>query len=316
MTIVVAGESLVDLIARGDELRAVPGGGPYNVARTVARLGRRCAYLGPLSTDAFGLRLREALRSDGVEDRWAPSTSCPTTLAVAQIAGDGSAAYGFYVEGTSAADLSEAQALDVLEAAPDLLCVGTLGLVLEPAAGSLEALVRSAGPAVLVAVDPNCRPAAVRDEPSYRDRLRRVLGRADIVKVSTEDLDYLVPRVDHVAAADLLLSYGPAVVLVTAGADDVQIVAPGFHRRAPVPVPATPVVDTVGAGDSFLGAVLSHWDAHGRGRAELSDAELVLDAVEFGIGVSAMTCARVGADPPRLHEMAAVLRARLPVAVP
>ena len=199
--IVVGGESLIDLIARADELRAVPGGGPYNVARTVARLGRSCAYLGALSTDRFGVRLRAALRDDGVDDAWAPLTEDPTTLAVAQIGETGAATYSFYVERTSAADLSSAQALAVLAVEPSVLYVGTLGLVLEPAASSYEALVDAAGPDVLVAVDPNCRPAVVRDAEAYRARLARVLARADVVKVSTEDLDYLTPGLDHVAGA-------------------------------------------------------------------------------------------------------------------
>lgn len=215
--IVVGGESLIDLIARTDELHAVPGGGPYNVARTIARLGRSCAYLGTLSTDRFGVRLREELRADGVNDRWAPFTEDPTTLAVAQIGQDGAATYGFYVERTSAADLSREQALSVLAATPEVLYVGTLGLVLEPAASSYEALVDGASPDVLVAVDPNCRPGAIRDPESYRARLGRVLGRADLVKVSTEDLDYLSPDLDHLSGAEALRALGPSVVLLTDG---------------------------------------------------------------------------------------------------
>jgi fructokinase len=307
--IVVAGESLIDLIANADELRAVPGGGPYNVARTIARLGRPAVYLGTLSTDRFGVRLREALRADGVDDRRAPLSEDPTTLAVAQIGEDGGATYGFYVERTSAADLSEAQACTVLDLGPDIVYVGTLGLVLEPAAASYEALVRSVGPDTLVVVDPNCRPGAIRDESAYRARIERVLSRADLVKVSTEDLDYLVPDADHVAGARRLLALGPAVVLMTDGGRDVHIVAADFHHV--VPVPPVPVVDTVGAGDSFLGAVLAHWAATGHHRDELRDEGAVVRAVQVGIGVSGITCGRVGADPPRLAELPADLRRSL-----
>jgi len=299
--IVVGGESLVDLIARTDQLSAVPGGGPYNVARTVARLGRSCAYLGALSTDRFGTRLRGALRDDGVDDAWAPYTEDPTTLAVAQIGDSGAATYSFYVERTSAADLSPAQALAVLAVEPTVLYVGTLGLVLEPAASSYEALVEAAAPEVLVAVDPNCRPAVVRDPEAYRARLARVLARADVVKVSTEDLDYLTPGVDHVAGAQQLQDLGPPVVLLTDGARAVTVVAEGWHRV--VPVPEVTVVDTVGAGDSFLGGVLAMWDALALGRDELIDTEAVVAAVEFGIAVSAITCGRTGADPPRVDEL-------------
>jgi fructokinase len=307
--IVVAGESLIDLIAKADELHAVPGGGPYNVARTIARLGQPSVYLGSLSTDRFGLRLREALRRDGVDDRWAPPTEDPTTLAVAQIGEDGAATYGFSVERTSAADLSEAQACDVLAVTPDIVYVGTLGLVLEPAAASYEALVRSVSPSTLVAVDPNCRPAVIRDEGAYRARIERVLARADLVKVSTEDLDYLTPGVDHLAGAQQLRDLGPAVVLLTDGGHDVTVVAE--HWRRVVAVPKVTVVDTVGAGDSFLGGVLSVWDAHGLGRDQLADEEAVVAAVEFGVAVSGITCARTGAEPPRVDELDAGRQALL-----
>lgn len=303
--IVVAGESLVDLIAHGDSLRAMPGGGPYNVARTVARLGQPCAYLGALSSDRFGQQLRAALRADGVDDRWAPVSEDPTTLAVAQIGADGAASYGFYVERTSAADLSESQAIRVLDGTPSIVCVGTLGLVLEPVATSLETLITRLDPAVVVAVDPNCRPAVVRDEVAYRARLARVLARADLVKVSGDDLDFLSPDLGHLAGARRLLAGGPSVVLLTDGARDVQVVAQTFHRV--LPVPPVPVVDTVGAGDAFLGAVLAHWAHRGLGRGELHDEAAVTRAAAFGVAVSAITCGRVGADPPRADELAAGL---------
>ena len=307
--IVVGGESLIDLIARTDQLRAVPGGGPFNVARTVARLGRDCAYLGALSSDRFGLRLREALRDDGVDDAWAPLTEDPTTLAVAQIGETGAATYSFYVEQTSASDLSSVQALAVLAAAPEVLYVGTLGLVLEPAASSYEALVDAAGPAVLVAVDPNCRPAVVRDADAFRARLAHVLARADIVKVSTEDLDYLTPDLDHLAGAQQLRDLGASVVLLTDGDRDVTIVAQEWQRV--LPVPEVTVVDTVGAGDSFLGGVLAVWEALELCRDQLIDAETVVTAVEFGIAVSAITCGRTGAEPPRVAELDADSRTLL-----
>lgn len=307
--IVVAGESLIDLIANADGLRAVPGGGPYNVARTIARLGQSSVYLGSLSTDGFGIRLREGLRNDGVDDRWAPRTEAPTTLAVAQIGEDGAATYVFYVERTSAADLSEAQARKVLRVDPDILYVGTLGLVLEPAAAAYEALVRSVSSHTLVAVDPNCRPAAIRDEVAFRSRIERVLSRTDLVKVSTDDLDYLAPNEDYLDGARRLLALGPSLVLLTDGGRDVHIIAEQFHRV--VPVPPVSVVDTVGAGDSFLGAVLAHWTAVGHHRDELRDEERVARAVQFGIGVSAVTCGRVGADPPRAVELPAALRNQL-----
>jgi fructokinase len=299
--IVVAGESLVDLIAIGDTLHAVPGGGPYNVARTIARLDQPCAYLDALSTDRFGARLRQGLRDDGVDDRWAPFTDYPTTLALAAIGEDGAATYTFYIERTSTANVSEQQALAVLVTHPTIVYVGSFGLVLEPAAASNEALTAAVDDRVLVAVDPNCRPAVIRDEPAFRARLQRVLARTDVVKASTEDLAFLSPGTDPVEAARQMVATGPALVLVTDGGDDGHAVTADWHKT--VPVPRVPVVDTVGAGDSFYGAFLAYWVREGLHRDDLTDWDRVEPAVTFATQVAAITCQRQGADPPRLAEL-------------
>jgi fructokinase len=135
--IVVAGESLIDLIVGADgRVEAIPGGGPYNVARTLGRLGRPVAFLGRLSTDRFGTILRAGLATDGVDLDLAPATDAPTLLAVAELDAAGAATYHFYVDGTAAPGLSAADVRDGLPAEVTALHVGTLGLVFEPMAAS------------------------------------------------------------------------------------------------------------------------------------------------------------------------------------
>ena len=132
--IVVAGEALIDLIVDPDGgLAAVPGGGPYNCARTIARLGQPVTFLGRISTDRFGRRLHANLEADGVAVTHIVETDDPTTLAVAELDTSGSATYHFYFEGTSAAGLTDTDAAGVLTADVAALHVGTLGLVIEPA---------------------------------------------------------------------------------------------------------------------------------------------------------------------------------------
>ena len=300
--IVVAGESLIDLVPTGDgAFRAVPGGGPFNVARTIARLGEPCTYLGSLSSDGFGQILRENLVASGVDDSYAPSTDAPTTLALAWLDDAGAASYLFYVDGTSAAALSVFEARAVLEVTPSILYVGTLGLVLEPMASSVEALVTSLADDALVVVDPNCRPAVIEAHPGFLDRLGRILRRADVVKVSTDDLSYLEPNRPQAAAAHRILAQGPRVLLLTDGGNDVRIFTDWAELR--VPVPQVPVVDTIGAGDSFCGGFVTWWHRRGFGREELGDSVLLRDATSFATAVSAITCQRVGADPPWAHEL-------------
>ncbi len=104
MTIVVAGEALFDLVLTEDgAVRAHPGGGPFNAARTIGRLGAPVTFLGGISTDAFGRRLAAMLAADGVDHPAELVTDAPTTLAVAELAGDGGASYRFYTDATAAA---------------------------------------------------------------------------------------------------------------------------------------------------------------------------------------------------------------------
>jgi fructokinase len=305
--IVVAGESLVDLLVASDgSVTATPGGGPYNVARALGRLGRPVAYLGRLSTDRFGQILRLHLVADGVTLEWAPTTDDPTLLAVAELDEAGTAHYRFHSAATAGTGLTPSDVPDGLPAATIALHVGTLGLVLEPMAATIEGLVAGAAPSVLAMVDPNCRPAAIRDEPVYRARLDRILARADVIKVSTDDLDWLEPGVDPIAAARRLLARGPAIALVTDGGRPVRIVFAASADVVAVDVPAVPVVDTIGAGDAFGAGFLAAWSGAGRGRAELRDPDAVTAATRFAVQVGARTTGRAGAEPPTLAELGGV----------
>lgn len=302
--VVVAGESLVDLIVdvRGG-IRPAAGGGPYNAARTLGRLGVDVAFLGRLSRDRFGREMHDRLAADGVGLGLIVDTDDPTTLALAELDASGAASYRFYVDGTSAPGLEPAEAQRAL--APDLavLHVGTLGLVLEPMADALAQLVANADPSVLRFVDPNCRPSIVRDEGRYRARLADVLAHADVVKVSTHDLDWLAPGTDPVDWAGERLAAGAGAVLVTAGGDGVTVVSRAGAMA--LPVPSVAVVDTVGAGDSFGGGFLAWWLANGKGRADLGDSAALRAAAEQAIAVAALTCTRAGAEPPTPAELAA-----------
>jgi fructokinase len=301
--IVVAGEALFDLVldpAGGVE--AHPGGGPFNTARTIGRLQQPVAFLGRLSTDGFGTRLERMLAADGVRLDTIVHTEDPTMLALAEVDEAGVARYRFYDQGTSAAGLVAQDALRVLpHTAVGMLHVGTLGLMLEPMASALEAVIEALGDRPLVALDPNCRPWAIADPDAYRRRLRRVLARADLVKVSEEDVAWLDPDLAPVAAARALLQHGPRAVLLTrGGAGAVVVTAAG---ETAVPVPPVVIADTIGAGDAFGGGFLAWWRAQGLSREALADHERVVEATRFACLVAAKTCERPGASPPRLEEL-------------
>lgn len=300
--IVVAGDALVDLIiSQHGTITPAPGGGQYNAARTIGRLGADVHFLGRVSDDWFGKMLRSRLETDGVGTDLVVPTTDPTTIALAEIDPAGVSHYHWYIERTTVPGLMEADALRALTPMPDALHVGTLGLAMEPVADSLAALVAAVPDDTFVMVDPNCRPNAIPDFERYQARMRRVLGRADVVKGSDEDFEYLALAESPEATARLLLDRGVGAVLLTQGADAARGFCAGGEIEVPVPV--VEVSDTVGAGDAFGGAFLAMWLEWGYGRDELADTAKLQRAVEFAVRAAAIICTRAGAEPPTRAEM-------------
>ena len=297
--IVVAGEALVDLVIdTHGAVVAKLGGGPYNVARTLGRLDQQVTFLGAISNDRFGTQLFDQLAADGVRADAIVRTELPTTLAAAELDGQGSAIYRFYLQGTSAPSLAEVPAA---LAAPDAVQVGTLGLALQPMASTLIRYVRSLPSTTLVMVDPNCRTGVISHRDAYVRRVDEACERADVVKVSSDDAEFLAPGVPPLDYARSLVAQGVAVVLVTLGPAGTWVVMASSEEL----VPTTPitVADTIGAGDSFCGGFLAWWVHNGFGRADLADLAVVAEATSAAQEVAAITCQRVGAQPPRRAEL-------------
>ena len=304
--ILVAGEALIDLVPTSETIDALavhPGGGPFNAARTIARLERPVAYLGRLSRDRFGQRLEALLAEDGVRLDAIVHTDEPTTLALADVDELGVARYRFYTEGTAAAGLTSEAALAARPDEVQIVHAGTLGLVLEPAASALEAVIERLSGHAMVFVDPNVRPDIIPDAGAYRKRLARVLSHSHVLKVSEEDLDWLAPGRRSSDAVRELLAGGPSVGLLTRGPSGALVIT--IDAEVAVPSPRTNVVDTIGAGDAFGGGFVAWWHARGLGRDELSDLDTVTAAAEFACLIAARTCERPGASPPHLSELEA-----------
>ena len=301
--ILVGGEALYDLVlqGQGDDLRGHPGGAAFNTARTIGRLERPVVYLGRLSTDTFGERLRRMLGDDGVSLDSTVITDEPTTLALAEVDHDGVARYRFYERGTAAPGLTPDAAFGVLPERVDYLHVGTLGLTLEPVASALEAVVASLADTALIAVDPNIRPWVITDPDAYRARLARVLSNSHVVKVSEEDLAWLHGDLPPVEAVRALLAHGPTLGLLTRGPNGALVVT--RTAEVAVPAPRAKVVDTIGAGDAFGGGFLAWWSERGLTRDDLGTIDLAVEATTFACLVAARTCSRPGASPPWRSEL-------------
>jgi fructokinase len=172
--------------------------------------------------------------------------------------------------------------------------VGTLGLVYEPIASTLEAMVEQVHDSALVALDPNCRPAAIADESAYRARIERILLHTHLLKLSEDDLAWLAPERSPI-------ELGPSAMLLTRGAAGATVISPG--RETDVEAPSVDVVDTIGAGDAFGGGFLAWWHGRGLTRGHLANHDLVVEGTRFAVRVAALTCARAGASPPSLEDM-------------
>jgi fructokinase len=316
--IVVAGEALIDLIPTptGD-LGVNPGGGPFNTARWLGRLGADVGFLGSIAADPLGQRLRMGLLEAGVALDLVVATQLPTTLAVAQLDDAGAARYSFYTDGTSSGDLAPEQALARLQLPEtlDALYLGGVALVIEPVATALAHAVKAARQrGAVVMVDPNVRPSLIRDRAVYVERLWGVLAQTDVLKLSVDDLAWLEPGSPPLGVARGLLERGPRVVLLTDSARGATV----FMGEAVTHVPAVPVdvVDTIGAGDAFSAGFLSHMlrgphtlrEPRGEGNRSLATVsfpaseggghEAVVDAARFAADVASVACAQRGATPP------------------
>ncbi|ALG06089.1 carbohydrate kinase family protein [Kibdelosporangium phytohabitans] len=312
--IVVAGEALVDLVPAKSTLDGEPGallprlgGGPYNVAVTVGRLGTPVSFLSRISTDDFGDALVERLTVSNVDASYLQRGPEPTTLAVTSLGPDGSARYTFYAEGTADRLFEAPSALP--EAA--ILSLGTLSLVLEPGASAYEQVMRRTG--ALIALDPNVRPVLIADADAYRARFESWLPDVGLLKLSEEDAEWLAGKApgpkDAVEAAREWQQRGPAAVVLTRGSKGLAVVT-GPGELIEVPATETNVVDTIGAGDTVQGALLSWLYTKGVRSSEhlrALDGQAWRTALRFAGAAAAITVSRAGAEPPFAAELGPII---------
>lgn len=305
--VVVCGEALIDMISSADGTqRAAAGGGPFNTARALARLGVPTAFLGRLSDDAFGQELAGLLVSDGASLELASIGSEPTTMAMAEVDSDGRAEYHFLVQGTSAPNLTPEMVPRQFGPQVKALHIGTLGLALEPMASTLVELIRREHGRRVVMLDPNIRLGLV-PESGYRDHVLTAIAKSTIVKASEADLAWLYPGLGYEDAAAHILFEGVRLVVVTLGAQG----ALGAHRDARIRVaaPHVDVVDTIGAGDAFGAGLLAWLHDHAALRPDLSlESGELEQALLQACVVGALTCSRPGAEPPWKSELPALAR--------
>ena len=318
--ITVCGELVIDLIPAGrpaagaaPQYSAFPGGNALNVAVAAARLGAPTHLMSRVGPGPFGALLREHAASNGVATDAMLAADEPVSLAVVELAEDGSADYSFHTVGAADWQWTRAELDRDWPADTRIVHIGSISSWTPPGSAHIAdkvARVRASAGA-LVSFDPNVRPSLITDPDDVRAQIDHLRRTADIVKVSTEDMAWLEPGADGPDALDdaavRWAEEGPALVVVTDGGEPLRAARPGrpLLRRRP---PSVRVVDTVGAGDSFAAGLfvgllrtgtLDH-DA----LADLPDEPLTALLDDAAL-VAALACTRAGADPPTPAELEA-----------
>lgn len=322
------GELLIDLTQNGtDELgngrfTAYPGGAPANVAVAAARLGADTGFIGKVGNDAFGRGLADTLRKEGVDTSGLfVSDAVPTTMAIVSVDEKGEREFSFYRNPGADTQLTADEAISALTGShirgnedvtgpadgglPKILHIGSLSMTTSPAREACEAAVHYAKDrGTLISYDPNYRAALWDSEERAIEMMKVLLPLADILKVSDEEMLMLTGTEDFEEGSLILSEYGVSLVMVTLGSQGV-FVRHGEHAEV-VPGFRVNVADTNGAGDTFLGAMLSRIVARGdSGLLDDLGEEELRSYVTYANKAASLTCSRHGAIPamPYAEEM-------------
>jgi fructokinase len=305
MNIISLGEALIDFKAKGHLLfQGYEGGSPMNVSIAAARLGGEVGFAGQVSSDLFGKALRDHMQKNKVNTNYLLEHPAPSSFAfVAEINGQ---AHFTFVSNGAANTLYNPQPRPTFPESLRFLMFGSISLLAEPTSGTIVDIVKSHREHVTIVLDPNVRPSLTPDKAAYMKSLESWIPLAHILKISSQDLDWLYPKEPYENAAKKFLELGAPFVLITDGDKGVTLYRknqPPFH----VVAPKVTVVDTVGAGDTFTGSLMV-------ALLEYDDLNLSGDdwkkVLSFATHAAAFNCTRAGANPPTREELNDFIKSR------
>ena len=289
LQVLVVGEALVDIVERDGETVEHVGGSPANVALGLGRRGLAVGLLTQLADDVRGRAIVEHLTASGVEVLPESMTAAATSTARALIGADGQAEYEFDIEWSALPDPRGP--------APRVLHAGSIAAFLAPGAESVRQML-SRSTAQEITFDPNIRPALLGAHATVFDDYEATARLASVVKMSDQDAAWLYPGATVDQVVDRVLELGPRLVAITSGAEGAIIASPA--HRARIPAVRVDVVDTIGAGDTFMSSLVSSVLAHGSAGLGLSDLRRIGASA---VRAAAITVSRAGADLPWRSEL-------------
>lgn len=317
----VIGESLVDFIASAPEEASVwfdshIGGCGLNTATAASLQNAPVGFIGKISIDMFGKRILEHLVSSKILfDPSLCQAEQSTLLAFASLDELKRATYAFYWKGSAGVSLSKEELLSVMREHTDLRVVhiGSLALALPPSSDAILSALNEIEPRPIIFLDPNVRPMVISDRQAFVQLMEKSIELASIVKVSDEDLAYLYPDKDVHKVAQDFATKGSKHIILTLGRQGSVWYAPDLEPIS-MPIIDLPVADTVGAGDTFSGSLLSYlherelFGADGqKPQLKKLSADLIKDALRWATAASAINCTRKGCCPPTKDEIQALL---------
>lgn len=289
--VLVVGEALIDVVSAADgTVVEHVGGSPANVALGLGRLGVPVRLHTALGSDPRGDRIAGHLTDSGVVID--PASWClpRTSTAFARIGSDGAATYEFDLDW----QLPTPPRLD----GEQMVHIGSVGVFLEPGGTRLEHFLTRLPAGVRVTFDPNIRAALTGDHTTAVARTERIASAAFLVKLSDEDAHWLYPDTPAGEVIDRFLTLGAGHVAITQGAHGAILASP--TSRISIPGQNVTVVDTVGAGDTFMAALIHA--THPTPTRTLDDTDLHR-AGEHATTAAAITVQRAGANLPHHHQL-------------
>ena len=263
---------------------------------------RRRGFLPGISTIFSAIVWLKGLKEAGVSPKFIRRKDLHTTLALVKLT-DGHARYSFIDEG-SAGRMLEKRDIPKLPKSVKALHFGSISLIPEPSGGTYEALLKKAAKSRVISLDPNIRPTVIKDKKKHMARLKRMIAKADLVKISDEDVDYMTGKQDFAKAAKAWLKLGAKIVAITRGGEGVEV----FTKKHSLSLaaPKVKVADTVGAGDTFTAGFLTYLHRNAlltkKAMANIEATQL-MHAAEFAMKCAAVTVSRPGANPPWANEV-------------
>ncbi|MDR0321738.1 MAG: carbohydrate kinase [Treponema sp.] len=313
--ILCTGEAVIDMFHKNDPILGevfypLPGGCSYNTSIAIGRLGSPAAFLGRLSKNFFGEIQFKRLRENNVNVDLLIRCEQNPILAFIKTEEGQEPQYAFYDEGT-ADRLLTTEDLPALPSNIACIACGSISMCMEPLATTIEALIlKEAAKKTVIAFDPNIRPFMIKDRDAYMKRFEKWISVSTIAKISGEDFEYIFPNTESETALHKVIDLGTRLAIVTLGSQGAVALlkrGDGNVIKACAPAAHIPkVADTVGAGDTFQGALLAWLEQKGKllynEIVNLSETELH-SALIFANKAAAIVCTRHGAEPPTLKEI-------------